>query len=61
MRTVTLFRFRCLATLITDLKIAVHNDLHFIVSVGIDERCAWVETVEASGDGSGGVRRAVLS
>ena len=61
MHTVTFFCFRCLATLITDLKIAVHNDFHLIVSVGIDERRAWVEAVKASGDRSGGFRRAVFS
>lgn len=47
---------RCLdalPALVRDLKIAVHDDLHLVVGVGVDERGARVEAVKARGDGVG--------
>lgn len=44
-----------LAGLISNVELAVDDDLHLVVSVVVDERRALLETVEAGGDGGDGV------
>lgn len=48
---IALRRLDTLAALIRDFKVTVHDDLHLVVGIGVDERGAGVETVEAGGDG----------
>ena len=46
---VALCRLDTLPTLIRYFKIAVHNDLHLVIGIGVDERGARLEAVEAGG------------
>ena len=48
---IALRRLDTLPTLIRDFEIAIHNDLHLVIGIGVDERGARVEAVEARGDG----------
>lgn len=48
---IPLFRLHALPALIRNLKVAVNDDLHLVVGVGIDERGTRFEAVEARGDG----------
>jgi len=60
-KNIALCSLHALSTLIRDFKVTIDNNLHFIVRVGVDERGARVEAVEASGDGGGWFGRAVLA
>ena len=44
-----------LARLVLDVELALDDDLHLVVGVGVDERGALFEAVEAGGDGFFGV------
>lgn len=44
---ISLCRFDALSALIGDFKVAVDDDLHLVVGVGVDERGAGVEAKEA--------------
>ena len=44
-----------LSSLIADIELAIYDDLHLVVGILVDERCALLETVETGGDGSGWV------
>ena len=48
---VALRRLDALPALVRDLKVTVNDDFHLVVGVGVDERGAWFEAVEAGGDG----------
>lgn len=42
-----------LSSLIANLKLAIDNDLHLVVSVLVDERSSLLQSVEAGRDGRG--------
>ncbi len=58
---IALCSLHALSTLIRDFKVTIDDNLHLIVSVGVNERGAGVEAVEASGDGGGGFGGAILA
>lgn len=51
---IPLARLDALPARVRDLEVAVDDDFHLVVGVGVDERGARVEAVEARGDGVGG-------
>ena len=46
---VALCRLDALPTLIRYFKIAIHNDFHLVIGIGVDERSARLEAVEPGG------------
>jgi len=40
-----------LTSFILDVKFSFHNDLHLIIVVGVDQRCALLESVKSGTDG----------
>ena len=48
---IPLARLDRLPTLIRNLEVSVHDDLHLVIGVGVLKRSAWVEAVEAGADG----------
>ena len=48
---IALRRLDTLPALIRNFKVTIHDDLHLVIGIGVDERGARVEAVEARGDG----------
>lgn len=60
-KDIALCSLDALSALIRDVKVAIYDNLHFVIGVGVDKRGARVEAVEAGGDGGGGVGGAVFA